>query len=95
MHPNSVRITVQRSDNMKTSNKKRHLRTRDYILDCAKKLLKKEGRTGFSLRGVARAAEFSPSSLYEYFPNKDTIIMIGWVAHGQHALGNVIEFLRQ
>lgn len=45
----------------------------DRILDAGQKMLIDHGYDGASTNRIAEAAGISPGSLYQYFPNKDTI----------------------
>lgn len=55
-------------------HERRHLRTRQAILDATRKLLVEKGVNGVSLRAIAREIDYSPAGLYEYFDGKDDII---------------------
>ena len=44
------------------------------ILKAARKLVHETGFNKLSLRAIAREVDYSPAGLYEYFPNKDSII---------------------
>jgi AcrR family transcriptional regulator len=44
------------------------------ILDAAMQLLKSEGESGLSMRRIATHLEVSPTSLYGYFANKDSLL---------------------
>lgn len=55
-------------------HERRHLRTRQAILDATRKLLIEKGVNGVSLRAIAREIDYSPAGLYEYFDGKDDII---------------------
>lgn len=46
---------------------------RDTILAAARTLMREVGPQAMSLREVARRAEYSPATLYEYFKDKDDI----------------------
>lgn len=48
---------------------------RRHILDAAKRLIVDQGFDKVSLRAVARAADFSPAGLYEYFSNKSELFV--------------------
>jgi len=52
----------------------RHQRTRQAILDAARQIIAQKGINGLSLRGIARAIDYSPAGLYEYFGSKDEIV---------------------
>ena len=53
---------------------RRRLATREEILQAARELLLEAGPEELTLRQVARAADFSPASLYTYFSSRDEII---------------------
>ncbi|MEM8860704.1 MAG: TetR/AcrR family transcriptional regulator [Chloroflexota bacterium] len=55
-------------------HERRHLRTKQAILDAARKLLAEKGVDGVSLRGIAREIDYSPAGLYEYFDSKEDIV---------------------
>ena len=46
---------------------------RKLILDAAMELFIKEGYNGISIRKIAEKIEYSPGSIYTYFPDKDSI----------------------
>ena len=52
----------------------RHDQTKEKILKTARDLVLESGPDKLSLRKVAAAASFSPSSIYEYFESKEEII---------------------
>ncbi len=54
---------------------------RQHILDAAKKLFLKEGYHGTSIRKIAKAIEFSPTTIYLYYKDKAEI------AHALHMEG--------
>lgn len=53
---------------------KRQAKTRQEILDTALHLINEKGPDNFSLRELARRADYSPAGLYEYFDGKDDIV---------------------
>ena len=55
-------------------HERRHLRTKEAILDAARRLLAEKGVNGVSLRAIAREIDYSPAGLYEYFDSKEDII---------------------
>jgi len=57
-----------------TPREQRHQRTRDAILDAARRILHEEGVEGLSMRAIAQRIEYSPAGLYEYFDSKEAII---------------------
>jgi len=52
----------------------RHEQTREKILGVAREMALESGPAQLSLRKVAAAAGFSPSSIYEYFESKEEIV---------------------
>lgn len=53
---------------------RRQERNRAAILDAARELLLERGLDGFSLREVARRADYAPGALYTYFANVDELL---------------------
>ncbi|MEZ4657621.1 MAG: TetR/AcrR family transcriptional regulator [Caldilineaceae bacterium] len=53
---------------------KRQQRTYQAILDAARQIITAKGVEALSMRGLARAIEYSPAALYEYFGSKEEII---------------------
>lgn len=54
---------------------RRQARTRQDIINKAFDVIRETGLAKFSLREVARRADFSPAGLYEYFNDKDDLIL--------------------
>ena len=57
-----------------TPRQRRHLRTKDAILDAARQIIAEEGADKLSIRAIAKRIDYSPAGLYEYFGSKDEII---------------------
>ncbi len=57
-----------------TPRQRRHLRTKDAILDAAHQIISEDGVEKLSMRSIANRIDYSPAGLYEYFGNKDEII---------------------
>ena len=57
-----------------TPRQRRHLRTRDAILDAARQIIAEDGADNLSMRGIAERIDYSAAGLYEYFGGKDEII---------------------
>ncbi len=57
-----------------TPRQRRHLRTRDAILDAARQIIVEDGADNLSMRGIADRIDYSAAGLYEYFGGKDEII---------------------
>jgi len=54
---------------------RRQEKTKNDILDAAKALIWENGYEKLSLRAIARRVDYSPAGLYEYYRDKDEIIM--------------------
>jgi AcrR family transcriptional regulator len=59
----------------KTPRQERSRRTVERILDAATRVLAERGYDGASTNRIAAAAGLSNGSLYQYFPNKDAIVV--------------------
>ena len=46
----------------------------DLIVDAAKSLIGERGNDSVSMREIAKAAGVAPSSIYQYFPDKNAIV---------------------
>ena len=57
----------------KTPQQSRSQKTIERILVAAARILETEGIEGFNTNAIAEAAHLSIGSLYQYFPNKDTL----------------------
>jgi AcrR family transcriptional regulator len=53
---------------------RRHEKTRQAILDAARKIIATEGTEALSMRAIAQRIDYSPAGLYEYFDSKEEII---------------------
>jgi AcrR family transcriptional regulator len=53
---------------------RRHEKTRQAILDAARKIIATEGTEALSMRAIAQHIDYSPAGLYEYFDSKEEII---------------------
>ena len=58
----------------RTSRERRYLRNQEEILRVAQDVILEVGAEAFSLREVARRADYAPSALYKYFAGKDELI---------------------
>lgn len=56
------------------SRVRRRARTREEIVRVAQEVILEVGQEAFSLREVARRADYAPSALYKYFEDKDALI---------------------
>ena len=64
---------------------KRHLRTKQAILEAARQIIAEEGPEALSMRLLAERIDYSPAGLYEYFASKEEIVA-AVCAEGQHYL---------
>jgi AcrR family transcriptional regulator len=61
-------------DQPKPARKPRFLRNRQAILDAATEIIAEQGIEALSMRTLAEKADYSPSTLYRYFKNKEEIL---------------------
>src|ERR1700723_4725649 len=59
----------------KAPGQARSQETVDVILEASARILESEGLRGFNTNAVAAKAGVSVGSLYQYFPNKDAILL--------------------
>lgn len=58
-----------------TERKEREkIELKNLILDAARKILLAQGQDGLSIRKIADEIEYSPATIYLYFPDKDAIL---------------------
>jgi AcrR family transcriptional regulator len=61
---------------------RRHLRTKEAILDAARQIIREDGPEGLSMRQIADRIDYSAAGLYEYFGSKEEIVTA--VCHQGH-----------
>ncbi|MBK8047055.1 MAG: TetR/AcrR family transcriptional regulator [Anaerolineales bacterium] len=59
---------------MESKRTKRHLKTRQSILDAARAIIAEDGPDALSMRSLADRIDYSAPGLYEYFGSKEEII---------------------
>jgi AcrR family transcriptional regulator len=59
---------------MTTPRTKRHLRTKQAILEAARAIIAEDGPAALSMRALADRIDYSAAGLYEYFGSKEEII---------------------
>jgi AcrR family transcriptional regulator len=59
---------------MPSTRTRRHLRTRQAILDAAREIISEDGMHALSMRALADRIDYSPAGLYEYFGGKEEIV---------------------
>ena len=57
-----------------TPRERRHEKTRQAILDAARKIIASQGTEALSMRAIAQHIDYSPAGLYEYFDSKEEIV---------------------
>jgi AcrR family transcriptional regulator len=57
-----------------TPRQRRSEKTRQTILDAARRIIARDGIRDLSMREIARQIDYSPAGLYEYFDSKEEII---------------------
>lgn len=57
-----------------TPRQRRHEKTREAVLDAARRIIVSKGLGELSMRELASQIDYSPAGLYEYFNNKEEII---------------------
>ncbi len=57
-----------------TPRERRHARTRQAILDAARRIVGRQGADALSMRAIADEIDYSPAGLYEYFSGKEAIV---------------------
>jgi AcrR family transcriptional regulator len=73
-----------------TTRQRRHARTRQEILEAALEILIEDGPDKLSMREIARRVDYSPAGLYEYFENKEEII-VELCAEGDRRLRTMLQ----
>jgi AcrR family transcriptional regulator len=59
---------------MSQTRQRRHVRTKQAILDAALEIIREAGPAALSMRALADRIDYSPAGLYEYFASKEEII---------------------
>jgi AcrR family transcriptional regulator len=86
---------AQRSEPRKTPKQKRSQETVSRILDAAARLLDEQGYTATTTNHVAELAGVSIGSLYQYFPNKDALLVALAERHLTEAASDMEERLAE
>lgn len=79
----------------KAPRQDRSRRTVDRILDAATRIFDEQGYTGTSTNDIADEADVSIGSLYQYFPNKDAILVELTRRHIEQATRGLADVLQQ
>ena len=59
---------------MSQTRRKRHIRTKQAILDAALEIISEDGPNALSMRNLADRIDYSAAGIYEYFASKEEII---------------------
>lgn len=59
---------------MSRTRQRRHVRTKQAILDAALEIVVQDGPAALSMRSLAERIDYSPAGLYEYYGSKEEII---------------------
>ena len=68
-------MNESRTGPRKSPSQERSRRTVDRILDAATRIFHEQGYTGATTNDIADEADISVGSLYQYFPNKDALLV--------------------
>jgi AcrR family transcriptional regulator len=85
-----VKITDERTGIRRSPRQERSRQTVDAVLDAVERVLKREGVSAITTNRIAEAAGVSIGSVYQYFPDKQSIFA---ALHQRHVeqVGQVIE----
>jgi AcrR family transcriptional regulator len=75
---------------MSQTRQRRHVRTKQAILDAALEIIHESGPAALSMRTLADRIDYSPAGLYEYFGSKEEIIA-AVCEEGQRTLYEAME----
>jgi len=73
----------------KAPSQERSRQTVERILDAGTRVLVAHGYAGASTNRIAKEARISPGSLYQYFPNKDAIVVAVVERYGQQLAADI------
>lgn len=77
----------------KIPRQERSIRTVERILDAATRIFHEQGYAGTTTNDIADRAELSIGSLYQYFPNKDAILVTLTRRHIESTTAGLTELL--
>jgi AcrR family transcriptional regulator len=78
----------------KSPIQERSRRTVERILDAAARIFHEQGYAGATTNDIADEADVSVGSLYQYFPNKDALLVALTKRHIEAATAGITELLR-
>ena len=77
----------------KTPRQERSRRTVERILDAAARIFDEQGYSAATTNDIADEAEVSVGSLYQYFPNKDALLVALTTRHIEHTTAGLADLL--
>ena len=78
----------------KSPRQERSRRTVERILDAAARIFHEQGYVGATTNDIADDADISVGSLYQYFPNKDALLVALTTRHTESATAGLADLLR-
>jgi AcrR family transcriptional regulator len=75
---------------MSQTRQRRHVRTKQAILDAALEIIREAGPAALSMRSLADRIDYSPAGLYEYYGSKEEIV-VAVCAEGQRTLFEAMD----
>src|SRR5439155_17654513 len=61
---------------------------RDYLIETAARLIDQRGSAGLAVRDIAREAKVADGVLYNYFEDKEDLLVHALLAHGGNVMGS-------
>lgn len=77
----------------KTPRQERSRRTVERILDAATRIFHEQGYSAATTNDIADEADVSVGSLYQYFPNKDALLVALTTRHIEHTTAGLADLL--
>lgn len=96
--PARRRVTSRRSVDLHPRKRPRQERSRhmnEVILQAAIRVLRRQGATGFTTTRVAEVAGISVGSLYQYYPNKASLLFRVHQQEDERTWGEIEEILEE
>ncbi len=96
--PARRRATSRRSVDLRPRKRPRQERSRrmnEVILEAAVRVLRRQGATGFTTTRVAEVAGISVGSLYQYYPNKASLLFRVHEQEDERTWGEIEEILEE
>jgi len=88
-------MSISSTTPRKTPRQERSLRTVERILDAATRIFHEQGYAGATTNDIADEANLSIGSLYQYFPNKDAVLVALTKRHIESTTSGLAKLLGQ